>query len=1436
MLLIAALGVAFYVGIRASGPDMRLSADALYDQTNLMDIRVLGTLGMTDEDVSAIGSIEGISSVQGGYTADAICPIGSTEYVATLFSLCDDINQMTIEQGRLPESPDECFIDSWFMNNMGLQLGDTIQLISGTDQPISDTLSVDAFKIVGCGTWSWYLSWERGSSSIGNGSISLFLGLSPEAFSLPVYTVVYATVDSADQLICYSDTYEDTIKVVTEQIESIAGERCEIRYASVTEEANSELVNAQQQIDDAQKEIDDAWAKLEDARLQLEDAEKKLADGEQTLVDSHSELLDGEKELADGERELGEGRKALIEGKAELDAQIALYNESKKQLDDGQRELNEQKTQLDAKQTEVLAQKEELLIQQANLTAQLQELSKQKTDLEAQKSALIPEQAKLSAQQKELSATYNELISQRNSLAAQKDSVEQAINLFTQRDALTKQRAELAEQLKQVELSLTALKAARVIYDNQMPELREQKSKLDAEYNELDAQSKSLQNQQAALDSEMASVQSAKDALNSLNPTDWTSVSGYQSMIAGIPSCSSDLAGQTVRSVFEAVRSAVDNNLASDTELTDEFLASVVPSAASSAIHTANQELDAQTASISAKESAIALQQTALNTRIADLQSRQKTLDEILTPLESAVIVFDEKEQELTGYQTALKDGIAQIDAGLAQINTAISSIGQSYDELVAARDMLTSGIAQIEENLPALESGLSQLNSGLAQINDGLAQIDAGLAQINSYQQQADEGQKQIVDYLAQIEEGLAQMTEGRKQIQEAQAVIDDGYAQLTSGEAEIEDARRLLYNKQKELAEGEAALIQARRQLKDGKNQFTSGTQELIDGRKEVEKGREEYEKGLKEYNEAVAEAEPELEDARRQLADARKQLDEIDQPEWYVLDRNSIQTYVEYSMDAERISAIGDVFPVLFFLVAALVCLTGMTRMVEEERIQIGTFKALGYSNAMIASKYFLYAFTASLFGGVIGVLVGSSILPYVIMNAYGMLYTTLTELLYPINWPTAVSSLFIAVSCIVFAAMFACYRSLRETPANLMRPTSPPKGKRVFLEYLRPLWKRMSFGQKAAARNLFRYKKRLFMTIFGIASCTALLVVGFGLKDSIQKIVDTQYSAVWTYNSSLSADPKSLSFIHSDILQKETVILDSLVLRQSAMDAEANGRTVEANLFVPEKTEGLNDFVKFINRETRESYELNDQGVIITEKLAKLLNLKIGDSITLCRSEIERCSVPVTAISENYLYHYVYMTSGLYEDLFQEQPEFSQLFFRTEKMSAEDELAFSERLLEIEGVKSVSLVSNLQSSVANMMNAMNLVIWVLILAAAMLAFVVLFNLNNISILERRRELATLRVLGFYDGELAAYLYRENVVLTIFGIAAGVLLGIPLHSYIISTLELDMIMFGRIIQPMSYVMSVLMTVFFACIVNFGMFFTLRKIDMVESLKSVE
>ncbi|MBQ8041231.1 MAG: ABC transporter permease, partial [Lachnospiraceae bacterium] len=458
-------------------------------------------------------------------------------------------------------------------------------------------------------------------------------------------------------------------------------------------------------------------------------------------------------------------------------------------------------------------------------------------------------------------------------------------------------------------------------------------------------------------------------------------------------------------------------------------------------------------------------------------------------------------------------------------------------------------------------------------------------------------------------------------------------------------------------------------------------------------------------------------------------------------------------------------------------------------------------------------------------------GSYLFPWVIMKAYGILYSNIPYLIMPVQWGVSLVSVLIAVVCTVVATMSSCYKELMAAPAILMRPVAPAAGKRVFLEYVKPVWNHLSFSWKATCRNLFRYKKRFFMTIFGIGGCMALLLVGFGLRDSIMEIVSKQYKEIWTYDVYLSINEEEIS-----LEEKEQIVANQMLIQTKTIDVESEEGLVSSTLFVPETLEGLEDFVKLQDRVSGENYTLMDDGVIITEKLAKLLNVSVGDTIELYDDDVTKYPVQIQKIAENYMFHYVYMSVEYYEQLFGETPEYNQLYLKTWEMTEEDKKAFSEEMLADASVDSITYVEELQESVAVMMQSLEMVVVVLIIAAGMLAFIVLYNLNNINIIERRRELATLKVLGFYDGEVGTYVYRENVLLTVLGILAGIVMGFFLHRFVILTVEVDMMMFGRDIEAPSYLYSVLLTCLFAILINFGMFFKLRKIDMASSLKSAE
>ena len=534
-----------------------------------------------------------------------------------------------------------------------------------------------------------------------------------------------------------------------------------------------------------------------------------------------------------------------------------------------------------------------------------------------------------------------------------------------------------------------------------------------------------------------------------------------------------------------------------------------------------------------------------------------------------------------------------------------------------------------------------------------------------------------------------------------------------------------------------------------------------------------------------------------------------------------------------------AIGEVFPVIFFLVAALISLTTMTRMVEEQRTQIGTLKALGYARHSIAGKYLGYAFLATLLGSAAGIFTGEKIFPYIIINAYGIMYKHMNELLIPYNVMYGIGAAGTALFCTLAATILACYKELREQAAQLMRPPTPKQGQRVVFEKITFLWKRLNFSWKASVRNLVRYKKRFFMTIFGIGGCMGLMIVGFGLKDSIFAVVDIQYGEIQRYDGTVimaeGASEKEKGEV-AQMLGKETEVDDAMEGILTQITIGNGSKWHDVYLDVPKDKKQFPEFVTLKERTTDRRYSLDEKEVVLTEKIAKELEVQAGDMITIRDEEKGDLKVKIKAVCENYMGHYLYMTADAYEAVYNEKPEYNAVFYKTVSGTTKEAQSVGEDILQLPGALSVSYTTDLKQHVDDMLGALDIVIVVLTISAGMLAFVVLYNLNNINITERKRELATLKVLGFYPNEVSAYVYRENIVLTVLGALFGVALGKILHRFIIVTVEIDTVMFGRNIDMSSFVYSFLLTVAFSMIVNGAMYFKLKKINMVESLKSVE
>ncbi len=590
-------------------------------------------------------------------------------------------------------------------------------------------------------------------------------------------------------------------------------------------------------------------------------------------------------------------------------------------------------------------------------------------------------------------------------------------------------------------------------------------------------------------------------------------------------------------------------------------------------------------------------------------------------------------------------------------------------------------------------------------------------------------------------------------------------------------------------------------------------------------VLKNEEEFECYSDEYEEYVGEVVKEFEKEGR-----------------FVLTRQEVQAFVEFEMDAERIGKVGDVFPLLFFLIAALICLTTMTRMVEEQRGLIGTLKALGYSNLAVTGRYMLYALLATALGSVVGGIVGCRFFPWVIINAYKIIYVNLYTVKNPINVEYILVAALAAVVVVTVATFIACYKECLSMPAKLMRPRAPKKGKRVLLEKLPFIWKRLSFSKKSTVRNLLRYKKRLFMTIFGISGCMGLLLVGFGLKDSINIIDENQFTKLTVYDFDLTINSMATSEeLDSGIsyIEENEDIGEYLFMQEIGIKAlnEEEDIEKEGYIRVPKDMETFTEFFTLQDRESKEKYTLKENEVIVNEKFAKLLKLEKGDEISLKVGDTSTVSVKISDICENYLMHYVYMTPDTYEGLYEKEPQYNKVYCRYGKAADEvDRDELSKEILSLNAFSGIVFVEDTMKGITDMIDSLDMVVIVLIISAGGLAFLVLYNLNNISIEERKKELATLKVLGFYDGEVSAYVLRENVIITLIGIVVGVFVGRVMHTFVISTCEIDMVMFGRYVSTQSIIYCILLTIFFAVIINWYMHFSMKKIEMAASMKSVE
>ena len=1335
ILLIVALGVAFFSGIQASSPDMRYSGDAYYDESSLMDIKVVGTMGLTSDDVSSIESIDGIESAEGAWSTDVMCGEGQKQKVLHIESINDAVNKLDVQEGRLPEKSGEIFLDSTFASANEYKVGDKVALREDGDS----TLLVTAeYTVVGTGRSPLYISFNRGNTTLGTGEVNGFGYVLPEDFDQEIYTQIYVTVHGAKGLTSYTDGYENLIAKIKGRVENIADDRCQIRLAAVKADAQEEIDDAQKKLDDGKKEADE---KLADAKEELDKGEKDLEDGRKEYEDGKSQLEDAKTELADGKKQLEDAKTELADGKTQLEDAKAQLADGKSQLESAKSQLSSSKSQLD--------------------TARSQ-LDDGWSQVNAAKAQLADGQAQLDSAQKQVTSGLAELEENQKTLDENK--------------------AKLADGKAQLEAGEQQLEAAKQTLTTKQSELDQSKAEITAGQQQIESTRTQLNAQKQQITDGLSQVSAGEAQLQD-------GISALESAKAQLTELQSQL--EAVRASYNA---ALENPDASQ------------------------EEIDILAAQVSALEEQEAAVTQQIQASEAQIESQRQQLAATRSELESGLAAVEDGLSQLSQKESELKAGREQITAGQAEIDAGWIQIQEQENTLAASK-------AEIEAGEQELEKGQKQLKAAKKKLNKAQKEIDSNAETLAAGQAELDANVAKLNDSEAQYASGLEQYNSGARQIAENEA-------KLTSGEQEIAENEAKLADGEKEIADNE-------KKLADGEKEITDNEKKLQDAVKDLKKGEKDLADGKKEYEDAKKDAEDEIAENQQKLNDAKKELEDLEMPEWMVTDREELPEYTDYGDNADRLRNIGQVFPVIFFLVAALISLTTMTRMVEEQRTQIGTLKALGYKKSAIAAKYICYAFFATLLGSVLGMLIGEKIIPYIIITAYGIMYHNVANTI-SIDYQPGFALIASAASvvCTVGATLFASGKELQETPASLMRPPAPKEGKRVLLERLTFIWKHLSFSWKSTIRNLFRYKKRLIMTVFGIAGSMGLMLVGFGIQDSISDIAAIQYRELQHYDGMVIEDSDATEEEHAELfeyMKENEQIAHCNRVQMTKISAPKGSSSVSIYLFVPES---LSEFAKDVtlkNRITGETYELTDEGAAISEKTASLLGLKVGDMIPLKKGDKEY-KVRVAVITENYMSHYLYMTPRVYEQTFGEMPEYENIVFTMQEDCKDDLEMAGTRILANPGALSISYTSSLASQVDRMLSTLDAVILVLIVSAGMLAFVVLYNLNNINITERQRELATLKVLGFYDGEVSQYVLRENVILTVLGIMFGAVFGILIHRYVITTVEVDAVMFGRNIKPLSFLYSGILTSIFSIVVNGVMHFKLKTIDMVESLKSVE
>lgn len=1412
---IVALGVGFLAGLNATPLDMEESMERYLDDGNFYDLRIVSSMGLTDEDVTALEQVEDIQTVQPAYSADLLVEAGEDVVVGRLHSLPPEgeeaINQLTLVEGRLPQNSGECVVEAGDDVNNGEYPVGSVLTVSSENEELDTKLACTSYTVVGVVHNTNYFSFEREPASVGSGTVELVMYLLPEDFAYETYTEIYVTAEGALEQNSMAEEYEATVEAVQTRVEAIQDERCQARYDEIRGEA--------------QAEIDDAWQEYYDAE---EEAEQELADAAQELADGRQELADGEQEYLDGEQEYADGVQELADNEAKVNDGIVQLEEGRQELLDNQKKLEDGEAELAESEPKLAEARKKLEDGQAEYEAGLKQYQDALAQIEDGEQQLAAGKAELESQEEVYSKGLEDMATEITDMLQQQypglpievkgENIQDYVDWFDEKgyDAPQSYKELLAYTNEYLNENYSGIPLS-----------------LEPAYREIQA---GAQEMLGILSSGTGGGQAGTTEPEDGEGTEPTVVSQAVTMeseagagMATTDETDASPAEQTGEGVSresepsENVEETEPENGQEETAQGEEEFGEhpaeestavdALADAENSLTGTENGAVQEPTV-----EEATALIETAHNKApeprdgdaafgadedlllVGELKDRLKAivdaepsallalLQEDQQWLETITVPKDPPYKELfEGFETLVTEGIT----GLMTEETATVGVAQ----MIEGRRALDDGWAEYETNKQKLEAGRKALEASEPQLADAKKQLEDGWAEYNA---------------------GVVEYEDAKKQLADARVQLDEGWATLTDKQLELADAQR-------QISDAKAELADARAELDDARATIAENTQKLRDG--EIE------------YEDAKAEAEQELADARAEIEDAQKEVDDIEMPEWYVWDRGNNVSYSSFTGNVDKLTAITTIFPVFFFLVAALVVSTTMTRMVEEERLQIGTLKALGYTRREIMQKYLWYAFAAAVCGTLVGLTIGFRVFPTIIWSAYSMMYYMPT--IYT-PW-RALQAVFAGGTLTVLTigvTALACRASLREVPATLMLPRAPKAGKRILLERITPLWRRFPFTWKVTCRNLLRYKKRFWMTVIGVAGCMSLLVAGFGISDSLNAIITKQFGDISHYDlmTIVTKEEATAEGPVHEYLYESDAFSESLTVAVENTRQESPDGEVDAYIMVPQDVTRFADFLDLHERLSRDPTPLGEEGVVLTEKLAKALGVSAGDTITLENADEETGTFVVSGVCEHYVSNYVYMSAATYEAGFGEPVAYNAVISKMTDDSQEAHDTISAELLDMDNVASLTFTQDSVTQVLNMLNSIDAVVVLIIVCAACLAFVVLYNLSNINIAERIKEIATIKVLGFYDREVDAYVNRESAALTLIGTLFGVFGGIALHQFIIVTVEVDAVMFGREIQPLSFLYAIALTLLFSTLVNLVMGRSLKKISMVESMKAPE